>query len=46
MKVTGILETALHVDDLERAMAFYQRLFEFEVMAQDRRFRRVRRRRP
>ena len=38
MHVTGILETALHVDDLGRAMKFYQRLFGFEVMAQDHRF--------
>ncbi len=38
MHVTGILETALHVDDLDRAIAFYQRLFGFEIMAQDKRF--------
>ena len=38
MNVTGILETALHVDDLERAIAFYRRLFGFEIMAQDKRF--------
>src|SRR5262245_65539024 len=38
MHVTGILETALHVDDLSRAIAFYQGLFGFEVMAQDQRF--------
>ncbi|MGE5193028.1 MAG: VOC family protein [Deltaproteobacteria bacterium] len=38
MHVTGILETALHVDDLDCAIAFYQRLFGFEVMAQDKRF--------
>jgi catechol-2,3-dioxygenase len=38
MTVTGILETALHVDDLDRAIAFYQRLFGLEVMAQDNRF--------
>src|SRR5258707_12705459 len=38
MKVTGILETALHVDNLDRAIAFYQRLFGFDVMAQDNRF--------
>ena len=35
MHVTGILETALHVGDLEAAIAFYQRLFGFEVMARD-----------
>ncbi len=38
MNVTGILETALHVADLEAAIAFYQRLFGFEVMARDDRF--------
>lgn len=38
MNVTGILETALHVSDLDRAIAFYQRLFGFEIMAQDKRF--------
>jgi len=38
MTVTGILETALHVDDLDAAIAFYRRLFAFEVMAQDNRF--------
>ena len=38
MHVTGILETALHVGDLEAAIAFYQRLFGFEVMARDNRF--------
>jgi catechol 2,3-dioxygenase-like lactoylglutathione lyase family enzyme len=38
MDVTGILETALHVDDLERAIEFYQRLFGFEVMTRDNRF--------
>lgn len=38
MQVTGILETALHVDNLERAIAFYQNLFGLEIMAQDKRF--------
>ena len=38
MNVTGILETALHVENLESAIAFYQRLFGFEIMAQDKRF--------
>ena len=37
MQVTGILETALYVDDLDRALAFYRRLFEFEIMVQDKR---------
>src|SRR6266851_3252259 len=38
MQVTGILETCLHAGDLETAIAFYQRLFGFEVMARDVRF--------
>jgi catechol 2,3-dioxygenase-like lactoylglutathione lyase family enzyme len=38
MQVTGILETCLHAGDLEVAIAFYQRLFGFEVMARDDRF--------
>lgn len=38
MQVTGILETCLHAGDLELAIAFYQRLFGFEVMARDDRF--------
>ncbi|MBI3861204.1 MAG: VOC family protein [Planctomycetia bacterium] len=38
MQVTGILETALHVENLERAIAFYLRLFGFAVMARDQRF--------
>lgn len=37
-KVTGILETALYVDDVERAAEFYRSLFGFEVMLQDHRF--------
>jgi catechol 2,3-dioxygenase-like lactoylglutathione lyase family enzyme len=38
MRVGGVLETALHVQNLDLSIAFYQRLFEFEVMARDRRF--------
>ena len=38
MQVGGILETALHVRDLERSISFYQTLFGFEVMARDDRF--------
>src|SRR5260370_3268536 len=38
MQVTGIIETCLHAGDLEVAIAFYQRLFGFEVMARDDRF--------
>lgn len=33
--LTGILETALHVDDLERSVAFYERLFGFPKMVSD-----------
>jgi catechol 2,3-dioxygenase-like lactoylglutathione lyase family enzyme len=29
-RVSGVLETSLYVDDLPRAVAFYQRLFGFE----------------
>jgi catechol 2,3-dioxygenase-like lactoylglutathione lyase family enzyme len=37
-QVTGILETALYVDDVDRAMEFYTRLFGFEIMRRDDRF--------
>ncbi|HAH45630.1 MAG TPA: glyoxalase, partial [Planctomycetaceae bacterium] len=37
MKVHGVLETAIYVDDLQLAIDFYQRLFEFEIMAEDQR---------
>jgi catechol 2,3-dioxygenase-like lactoylglutathione lyase family enzyme len=37
-QVTGILETCLYASDLDRAIAFYQCLFSFEVMARDDRF--------
>lgn len=36
-EVTGVLETSLYVEDLERSRAFYTRLFEFEVLASDHR---------
>ena len=36
--VTGIIETALHVEDVERSMAFYDRLFGFPKMVFDARF--------
>ena len=36
-KLTGVLETALYVDDVERARAFYERLFGFERIAGDER---------
>jgi catechol 2,3-dioxygenase-like lactoylglutathione lyase family enzyme len=36
--ITGILETALYVDDLARAIHFYEDLFGFARMASDNRF--------
>ncbi len=36
--VNGIVETALHVEDVARSAAFYLNLFGFEVMAADARF--------
>jgi catechol 2,3-dioxygenase-like lactoylglutathione lyase family enzyme len=36
--ITGILETALYVEDLDRAAQFYTRLFGFKVMNRDDRF--------
>lgn len=35
--VTHVLETALYVEDLDRAHAFYQRLFGFDVLLADER---------
>jgi len=37
MAISGILETALHVEDMQKSIAFYQRLFGFEIMVQDER---------
>ena len=34
-KLTGVLETALYVDDVERSAEFYQRVFSFERIAGD-----------
>jgi catechol 2,3-dioxygenase-like lactoylglutathione lyase family enzyme len=36
-RLGGILETSLYVEDLDRARAFYQRLFGLEVFYQDNR---------
>jgi catechol 2,3-dioxygenase-like lactoylglutathione lyase family enzyme len=36
-KVTGVLETALYVDDLPRAKQFYQNIFHFETLFSDHR---------
>lgn len=33
--VSRILETSLYVDDLDRSVAFYQRVFGFDVMLHD-----------
>jgi catechol 2,3-dioxygenase-like lactoylglutathione lyase family enzyme len=33
--ISGVLETALYVDDVDRAADFYTRLFGFAVMVQD-----------
>jgi catechol 2,3-dioxygenase-like lactoylglutathione lyase family enzyme len=33
--VTGLLETSLYVDDLERAAEFYKALFEFKTLVSD-----------
>ena len=38
MKIDGIVETALHVADVARSTAFYQRLFELPKLAGDDRF--------
>jgi len=37
--LTGILETVLYVDDLERAGAFYERLFDLPLIYSDARVR-------
>ena len=37
--LTGVLETSLYVDDLDRATRFYQQLFGFRVMVGDGRIR-------
>lgn len=36
--ITGVIETALYVDDLSRAIPFYQGLFGFPILQQDHRF--------
>lgn len=36
--VTGVIETALYVENLARSMEFYQRLFHFEILFSDARF--------
>jgi catechol 2,3-dioxygenase-like lactoylglutathione lyase family enzyme len=34
-RLTGVLETSLYVEDLDRSQAFYQRLFGFEMFVRD-----------
>jgi catechol 2,3-dioxygenase-like lactoylglutathione lyase family enzyme len=36
--LSGVLETSLYVDDVERAAEFYRSLFGFEILVQDQRF--------
>ncbi len=38
MKLTGVIETALYVADLPTAIAFYQRVFDLKILAEDERF--------
>lgn len=37
-KLSGVLETALYVDDLERARAFYEQVLELAPLTSDSRF--------
>lgn len=37
-KITHLAESALYVDDLDRSVAFYTRLFELPVLLRDERF--------
>ncbi|MGH9864852.1 MAG: VOC family protein [Candidatus Acidiferrales bacterium] len=37
-KIAGILETAIHVEDMKRAVEFYEKLFQFEKMEGNDRF--------
>lgn len=41
-KVTGVLETSLYVDDLDRSTDFFVGLFGFQVMVGDERIRALR----
>ncbi|MGI9108060.1 MAG: VOC family protein [Pyrinomonadaceae bacterium] len=34
-KLTGVLETSLYVEDLERSVSFYKTIFEFETLFSD-----------
>ncbi len=35
MKILGVIETAIDVEDLDVAVAFYRRLFDFETLVLD-----------
>jgi catechol 2,3-dioxygenase-like lactoylglutathione lyase family enzyme len=37
--LSGILETALHVEDIERSARFYEKVFGLQLLASDARFR-------
>jgi catechol 2,3-dioxygenase-like lactoylglutathione lyase family enzyme len=37
-KLSGVIETALYVDDLDRARAFYEKVIGLEVLTADSRF--------
>ena len=37
-RIEGVLETSLYVDDVDRAVSFYRRVFDTETLVQDRRF--------
>jgi catechol 2,3-dioxygenase-like lactoylglutathione lyase family enzyme len=38
LRVSGVLETCLHIEDVERSARFYEALFGFPRMASDARF--------
>ena len=38
LNLTGLLETSLYVDDLERSIHFYQSIMKFSQLISDRRF--------
>ena len=37
-RITSVLETCLHVEDIERSAHFYENLFDFQRMASDARY--------
>ena len=37
MRINGVVETSLYVDDPDRSVEFYRRLFDFPLMVQGRR---------